>query len=178
MTQKQSDYILSFVAKQQKKGTIDAVHGSTALRPQISEGLRKEAGVHLQLGDVDVVVKPKLTDAKTLEVSNKLITDVEKGFPLEPGQKLVLKMPTDVTKHRSIMLTGSDTLIAPKKIFEVVNPKDKGYAGLSGNNPYKVLAEKLPRQTITFTDFPVKGKVMRYQTLTNVKQAIGICNIK
>ena len=174
LTQKQSDYLLSFVAKQQKKGTIDAVHGSTALRPQISEGLRKEAGVHLQLGDVDVVVKPKLTDAKTLEVSNKLITDVEKGFPLEPGQKLVLKMPTDVTKHRSIMLTGSDTLIAPKKIFEVVNPKDKGYAGLSGINPYKVLAEKLPRQTITFTDFPVKGKVMRYQTLTNVKQAIAL----
>ena len=64
LTQKQSDYLLSFVAKQQKKGTIDAVHGSTALRPQISEGLRKEAGVHLQLGDVDVVVKPKLTDAK------------------------------------------------------------------------------------------------------------------
>ena len=350
LTQEQSDYLLTWVAKHQKKGDVQAVHGSTALRPQISEGLRQEAGVHLQLGDVDVVIKAQGTEAKTIAKANKLIQDVEKNFPLDDYQKLVIKMPKNPKSHRSLTLVSSDTApesgmvlyhgtdftsaknilergftfsksltsdhtiftstkirmpevfatmkntdtgtvlkitlrkdakildmkkpgiyedvskwwkkespefafdidegirkyakvkgyhaikgieqmsgvgeieivssraiksiepdittrtfsgmsksdiqqagidaavlptwknplytlpdtaTKPKKIFEIVNPNTETYGAAFGLAPYKIMAERLPKGTITATDTPVKAHVMRYQTLTNVKQAVA-----
>jgi hypothetical protein len=173
LTQEQSDYLLTWVAKHQKKGDVQAVHGSTALRPQISEGLRQEAGVHLQLGDVDVVIKAQGTEAKTIAKANKLIQDVEKNFPLDDYQKLVIKMPENPKSHRSLTLVSSDTATKPKKIFEIVNPNTETYGAAFGLAPYKIMAERLPKGTITATDTPVKAHVMRFQTLTNVKQAVA-----
>ena len=173
LTQEQSDYLLRWVAKHQQKGDVQAVHGSTALRPQISEGLRQEAGVHLQLGDVDVVLKAQGTEAKTIAKANKLIQDVEKNFPLDDYQKLVIKMPKNPKSHRSLTLVSSDTATKPKKIFEIVSHNTETYGASFGLAPYKIMAERLPMGTITATDTPVKAHVMRYQTLTNVKQAVA-----
>ena len=164
LTQKQSDYLLSTVVKEQKAGTVELVHGSTALKPQIAAPIRKEAGSSLQLGDIDVVPKGKDIE----KIGTGLIERFAKDFPLEKGQKLQMIKPFG--KNKALILKDSDE---ERKIFEVVirGTKDSESGLTTGS---KILGYNIPEKaSVKAKDIPVKLHTARFQQLTQGKQVLA-----
>ena len=167
LTQRQSDYELGFVARQQKQKNVELVHGSAALRPQISETLKAEAGTELKLGDVDIV-----PTKQTPEEAERLMKLFVKDFPLENGQKLRVEKPEGVGNIQAILEEKGKS---SSKIFEVVlKESEQTKAGEDISKGTHILGYEIPfKKSVTAKDIPVKTHVMEFQLLTNVKQALA-----
>jgi len=160
LTQKQSDFLLTTTAQLQKKGQIELVHGSAALRPQIPKEIQKQAGSMLKLGDIDVVPTVKTTT----EVS-RILDIYKKGFPVKPGQ-IIIK-PEGKT---ALILEESGK--ENKKFFEVVLKGSE--QAKPGEKLTHIAGFKIPfKESVTAKDIPVKLHTADYQLLTNVKQALS-----
>ena len=173
LTQKQSDYLLNYAKLGQKKGTVDTLHGSTALQPQISQSLRTQAGSHLKLGDLDLV--PKANKLKDIpKVASKLIQGL-KDFPLEKGQSI--KIVDDVTslKDNKELLLITKGKSKPDKILEVVL-EERNASGTDNlvRMGDKVLGQKIQDTKIVKTkDFSLNIHTRRFQLQENMRTALG-----
>jgi len=172
LTQKQSDYLLNYAKIGQKKGTVDTLHGSTALQPQISPSLRIKAGTNLKLGDLDL--SPKAKKPKNLpKVASKLIQGL-KDFPLEKGQSIrIIDDVTNSKVNKQLVLKNSDG--TEKKVLEVVlEERDaSGIKGLVVRDGTKVLNQKLVSKTVKTKDFDLKIHARRFQLQENMRTALG-----
>ena len=168
-TRDQSQALWQSVKKGQRQGSIDAIHGSTITKSNLSQKVIDDT-VPISSGDIDAplrITKWQQWTGQTTKIKDKTITQTAEALKsASPDQEIVVK-GLGTKGNRGIEIDGI-------KKFELID-KDKKYAG-GGKQTGSYMGSPLSYRTkqYDFLGNKIKGISSRTQLAENLKQATSL----